>query len=71
MALKLAEMNAFVQKRQAEDDRLQQEIQDTFRELSKSVLITYWIIHLYQYQYCPINIIMSIYQYTCTHCRVF
>ena len=37
MALKLAEMNAFLQKRQAEDEHLQQEIQDAFKELNKSV----------------------------------
>ena len=31
MALKLAEMNAFLQKRQTEDEHLQQEIQDVFK----------------------------------------
>ncbi len=41
MALKLAEMNAFLRKRQAEDERLQQEIQETFRELNKSVSNSY------------------------------
>ena len=37
MALKLAEMNAFLQRRQAEDEHLQQEIQDTFKEINKLV----------------------------------
>lgn len=37
MALKLAEMNAFLQKRQKEDEDLQQEIQDAFKDLNKSV----------------------------------
>lgn len=37
MALKLAEMNAFLQKRQTEDEHLQEEIQDAFKELNKSV----------------------------------
>lgn len=35
LALQLAEMNAFLSKRQAEDERLQQEIQDTFKDLKK------------------------------------
>lgn len=35
MALKLAEMNAFLQKRQEEDDDLQQEIQNAFRDLNQ------------------------------------
>lgn len=37
MALKLAEINAFLQRRQAEDEHLQQEIQDTFKEINKLV----------------------------------
>lgn len=41
MALKLAEMNAFLQKRQAEDEHLQEEIQDAFKELNKSVQSSY------------------------------
>ena len=41
MALKLAEMNAFLQKRQAEDEHLQEEIQDAFKDLNKSVQSSY------------------------------
>ena len=40
MALKLAEMGAFLQKRQAEEERIQQQIQDAFKELNKSVAMT-------------------------------
>ena len=36
-ALKLAEMTAFLQRRQAEDELIQQEIQEAFKELNKSV----------------------------------
>lgn len=35
LALRLAEMNAFLSKRQAEEERLQQEIQDAFKDLKK------------------------------------
>ena len=35
MAFKLAEMNAFLHKRQAEDDHVQQQIQEAFKELNK------------------------------------
>ena len=38
MALKMAEMTAFLNKRQAEDDRVQQLIQDAFKELNKYVM---------------------------------
>ena len=34
-ALKLAEMTAFLKKRQAEDESIQSMIQDTFRQLNK------------------------------------
>ena len=34
-ALKLAEMTAFLKKRQAEDESVQSMIQDTFRQLNK------------------------------------
>ena len=37
MALELAEMEAFQRKREAEEEHIQQEIQDAFRELNKSV----------------------------------
>ena len=37
MAFKLAEMNTFLNKRLAEDDSVQQQIQDTFKELNKLV----------------------------------
>lgn len=35
MALQLAEMQSFLQNRTAEDEYIQQQIQDTFKELSK------------------------------------
>jgi len=35
VALKLAEMNDFLQKRQAEDESTQQDIQQAFKELNK------------------------------------
>ena len=38
MALKMAEMTAFLNKRQAEDDHVQQVIQDAFKELNKYVI---------------------------------
>ena len=34
-ALKLADMNAFLRKRHKEDDQLQEEIQETFRDLNQ------------------------------------
>ena len=34
-ALKLADMNAFLRKRQKEDDQLQEEIQEAFRDLNQ------------------------------------
>ena len=37
VALELAEMEAFLRKREAEEEHIQQEIQDAFRELNKSV----------------------------------
>ena len=37
MALQLAEMQSFLQNRTAEDEYIQQQIQDTFKELSKYV----------------------------------
>lgn len=42
MAFKLAEMTAFLNKRQAEDDRVQQLIQDAFKELNKYIITLYW-----------------------------
>ena len=35
MALELAEMHSFLQHRQNEESRVQQEIQDAFKEISK------------------------------------
>jgi len=37
MALQLAEMQSFLQNRTAEDEYIQQQIQETFKELSKYV----------------------------------
>ena len=37
VALELAEMNAFIQRRTSEDSEIQQKIESTFRELNKSV----------------------------------
>ena len=37
VALELAEMNAFIQRRTSEDSEIQQNIESTFRELNKSV----------------------------------
>ena len=37
LALELAEMEAFQRKREAEEELIQQEIQDAFKELNKSV----------------------------------
>jgi hypothetical protein len=39
MALKMAEMTAFLNKRQTEDDHVQQLIQDVFKELNKYIII--------------------------------
>ena len=39
MALKLAEMSAFLNRRQAEDDHVQQLIQNAFKELNKYVTL--------------------------------
>ncbi len=38
MALELAEMNSFLQKRQMEESRVQLEIQNGFKDLSRSVI---------------------------------
>lgn len=35
LALELAEMHSFLQRRQNEESRVQQEIQDAFKEISK------------------------------------
>lgn len=40
MALRLAEMNDFLQKRQAEDESTQQDIQQAFKELNKYESLT-------------------------------
>ena len=40
VALQLAEMSAFLQRRQLEEDKVQQDIQNTFKELSKYELYT-------------------------------
>ena len=37
VALKLAEMESFLKRRQIEEDRLQAEIQDAFSELNRSL----------------------------------
>ena len=34
-SLDLAEMNTFLQRKQVEEDRVQQDIQNTFKDLSK------------------------------------
>lgn len=38
MALQLAEMQSFLQNRTAEDEYIQQQIQETFKELSKYMI---------------------------------
>ena len=41
VALKLAEMESFLKRRQIEEDRLQAEIQDAFSELNRSFVMIY------------------------------
>lgn len=41
MALQLAEMQSFLQNRTAEDEYIQQQIQETFKELSKYLTYMY------------------------------
>ena len=39
MALQLADMESFLKRRQVEEERVQQEIQDAFRELNRWAMI--------------------------------